>query len=291
MKISKQTKRRRSNPITMNKTFHHFLIPLIVACLMIVAGCAYLTPSPIPTTVKEVRPGILQGYLPQDKVPNSLTLLPAPPAKESAAFAADQEAFRTTRPLINTPRWAQAIKDADLHFPEAPQAFSCALNAPITREAMPNLYMLMHRTLTDAGLATYAAKNNYKRVRPFVVNKETSCTPDEEAKLAKDGSYPSGHTSIGWTWALILAEIAPDRADAILSRGYTFGQSRVICGVHWQNDVHAGRVIAAAVVAKLHSDPVFRAQLDAAKKELADAWAKGLKPAHDCKAEAAALAN
>lgn len=267
------------------------LIPLVAVCLVVVAGCACLTSSPIPTEVREVRPGILQGYLLPDKVPNSLSLLPVPPDKESAAFAADQEAFRLTRPLINTPRWAQAIRDANLNFPEAPEAFSCALDAPITKEAMPNLYMLMHRTWTDAILATFAAKNNYKRIRPFVMNKETCCTPDWEAELAKDGSYPSGHTSIGWTWTLILAEIAPERADAIFSRGYAYGQSRVICGVHWQSDVTAGRVIAAAVVAKLHADPVFRAQLEAAKKELAAVRAKGLKPAVDCKAEAAALKN
>jgi acid phosphatase (class A) len=113
---------------------------------------------------------------------------------------------------------------------------------------------------------------------------------EDEAKLAKNGSYPSGHTSVGWAWALILAEIAPERADAILSRGYSFGRSRVVCGVHWQSDVHAGRVIAAAVVAKLHSDPVFLAQLAAAGKELAAVRAKGFKPANDCEAEAAALA-
>lgn len=284
------TKRESKNKLKTGKIFQHALTLLMTASLMVVAGCAWITPSPIPATVPEVRPGFLQGYLAPDKAPNSLTLLPAPPANNSAAFAADQEAFRAARPLINGPRWALAAKDANLHFPEAPEAFSCALNAPITREAMPNLYTLMQRTLTDAGYATSAAKNNYNRVRPFVVNQASSCTPEEEARLAHNGSYPSGHTSVGWAWALILAEIAPERADAILSRGYAFGQSRVICGVHWQSDVHAGRVIGAAVVARLHADPVFVAQLAAAKKELAEARAKGLKPTRDCKAEAAALA-
>lgn len=287
MKFSVQTKREAKNVIPKSETFFR---TLIVACVIVVTGCTCLTSSAIPTKVQEVRPGRLQGYLPPDKAPNSLTLLPAPPARESAAFAADQEAFRTTRSLVNTARWMQAGKDANLHFPEAPQAFSCALNTPITKEAMPNLYMLLQRTSTDASVATLAAKKKYKRVRPFVVYQQTSCTPDWEDNMKQDGSYPSGHTTIGWTWALILVEIAPDRADAILSRGYAFGQSRVICGVHWQSDVNAGRVIAAAVVAKLHSDPVFRAQLDAAKKELASAQAKGLQPAIDCKAEAAALA-
>jgi len=268
-----------------SKLQRRFPALLILVFLTVMAGCAGVTP------VSKTYPAVLEGYLPKDKLPNSLTLLPAPPADDSAAFAADQEAFRASRHLMNGPRWAQAARDADLRFPEAPETFSCALDAPITQEAMPNLHALMKRSLMDAGHATVAAKNHYKRPRPFVVNKETSCTPEDEASLAKNGSYPSGHTSAGWTWALILAEIAPDRADAILSRGYAFGQSRVICGVHWQSDVHAGRVIAAAVVAKLHADPVFLAQLAAAKKELATARSKGLKPVKDCKAEAAGLAE
>lgn len=286
MKTSAQTKELR-NKIQAGKTF---LVSLMLVCLLTITCCTCLTNPIIPKTVPEVYPGKLQGYLPESQVPNSMALLPPPPTKQSTAFAADQEAFYTTRPLAATLRWTQAISDANLHFPEAPRAFSCALNAPISRDIMPNLYMLMQRSLTDAIVATFAAKNNYKRIRPFIVNKQTSCTPNDEAELSQNGSYPSGHTSIGWTWALILAEIAPERADIILSRGYAFGQSRVICGVHWQSDVTAGRVIASAVVAKLHTDPVFRAQLEAAKKELAEVRAKGIQPAIDCKAEATALA-
>lgn len=271
-------------------TIQVYLVSLLVSGLILIAGCAGSDKSIIPATVPEVLPGILQGYLPPKAVPNSDALLPAPPASDSAAFAADQDAFRKTRAFKNTPRWNLAVKDAILQFPRAAEAFSCALNAPITEESMPNLYTLLRRTLTDSGYATSAAKNHYKRKRPFVVNNETSCTPAEEQRLANNGSYPSGHTSAGWTWALILAEIAPDRADAILQRGYAFGQSRVICGVHWQSDVEAGRVIAAAVVARLHADPVFRAQVKAAKKELAEIRAKGLVSTNNCKAEAAALA-
>ena len=45
------------------------------------------------------------------------------------------------------------------------------------------------------------------------------------------------------------------------------GQSRVICGYHWQSDVDAARIISAAIVARLHADPAFQAQLAKAKKE------------------------
>jgi hypothetical protein len=59
-------------------------------------------------------------------------------------------------------------------------------------------------------------------------------TPDDEEALRKDGSYPSGHSSIGWGWALILTELAPDRAEEILARGRAFGGSRNVCNAHYR---------------------------------------------------------
>ena len=88
----------------------------------------------------------------------------------------------------------------------------------------------------------------------------------------------------------MLTQAAPQNMDALLQRGYAFGQSRVICGAHWQSDVDAGRVIGAAAVARLHSDQTFKAQLALARDEIAQAQARGSKPTVDCTAEAAALA-
>jgi acid phosphatase (class A) len=264
------------------------LLPLALTSGLLL-GCAVTPPVEIPASVPEIRPGILTGYLPRGALPDSLALLPPPPAPGSAAQGADDGAFAAAVPLRGTPRWALAARDANLAFPKAAETFSCTLDAPIGPDTTPNLYMLLRRSLTDAGLATYAAKDHYKRTRPFVVNKTPTCTPAEEAMLAKDGSYPSGHASLGWAWSLILTEMAPERANPLLARGLAFGQSRVICGVHWQSDVTQGRVIGAAAVARLHADPVFRAQFDAARQELVALRAKGLKPQGDCAAEAAAL--
>jgi acid phosphatase (class A) len=263
----------------------------LVAAAGLLAGCQ--TPPPTsPEVVGEFRKGsgYLNGYLPPKQLPDSLALLPPPPAANSAQAAADMDTYRSTRALRNTPRWALAAKDAELKFPAAASTFSCTLGIPISQEGTPNLNMLLRRTLLDAGLATYAAKDKYNRQRPFVATGDETCTPAEQPALAKDGSYPSGHTSIGWAWALVLVQAAPQNMDALLQRGYAFGQSRVICGVHWQSDVDAGRVIGAATVARLQSDETFRAQLALARDEIAQAQAKGLKPAADCAAEAAALA-
>jgi acid phosphatase (class A) len=88
-----------------------------------------------------------------------------------------------------------------------------------------------------------------------------------------------------------LSEIAPKRSDAVLARGLAFGESRLVCNAHWYSDVAAGRIMGAGTVARLHADPGFRADLDAAKAEFADLSERGLKPQRDCAAEAAALAQ
>lgn len=233
--------------------------------------------------------GNLLGYLAPDTLPDSLALLSPPPKTGSAAFALDEEINRGSLSQQGSPRWVLAAKDADLTFPQAANSFSCALNAPITEQETPHLYLLLRKTLIDAGSATGRAKNYYARPRPFMVNKKATCTPKDVDNLMKNGSYPSGHTSAGWAWALILSEIAPERADALLARGRAFGESRMVCNVHWQSDVAEGRVMGAATVARLHADPGFRADLEAARTELGVVRAKGLKPQLDCSAEAAAL--
>jgi acid phosphatase (class A) len=242
-----------------------------------------------PAAGPEFAPGLLLGYLPREALPNSLALLPAPPKAGSPAFALDQEVARKSNALRGTPRWTVATTDADLSFPSAAGTFSCALNAPVTEELTPHLYQLLRRTLTDVGLSTYTAKNHYQRSRPFVMNKRPICTPADRAGLEKDGSYPSGHTTVGWAWALILSEIAPDRTDALLARGAAYGESRNVCNVHWHSDVVQGRVIGAGTVARLHAEPAFRRDLEAARAELAAVRAQSLKPTRDCAAEAAAL--
>jgi acid phosphatase (class A) len=136
--------------------------------------------------------------------------------------------------------------------------------------------------------ATDAAKDHYKRARPFVLNKHPICTPDDEKELMKSSSYPSGHAAVGWAWALILTEISPAQTDAILARGRTFGESRVVCNVHWQSDVTEGAFIGAGTVARLHADAAFLADLEAAKAELTAVRLKGLKPRRDCASEGTA---
>jgi len=235
------------------------------------------------------RLGLLPGYLEDNELPDSLVLLPPPPAPGSAAFALDEDVARRTFAVRGTPRFALALSDYEMAFPHAAGIFSCALNAPVTEQDTPRLYKLLRRTLTDAGLSVRTAKDYYKRPRPFVMNNEPICAPETRGELEANGSYPSGHTTVGWAWALILAEISPGQADAILVRARTFGESRNVCNHHWYSDVEWGRSMGAATVARLHSSPEFADDLKAATAELASVRAKGLAPVRNCGEEAAAL--
>lgn len=229
------------------------------------------------------------GFLAQSALPDSLNLLPPPPSPNTAAWARDEEARASTLPLRKTARWKLARLDADLMFPQPAKNFSCAMGIPIDEKNTPNVYQLMQKLLTDAGLSTYGAKNHYNRTRPFVVHSEATCTPDQEGILRGDGSYPSGHTAAGWAWALSLVEINPSRTDQLLQRAREFGQSRVICNAHWQSDVDNGKEMGAATFARLHADAEFRNKIAAAKAEVENAQRAGLKPEGDCSAEAAAI--
>jgi acid phosphatase (class A) len=118
-------------------------------------------PPTSPEVVGEFRAGsgYLRGYLDRKALPNSLALLPKPPAEGSAAHAADLAVYTATRAQRGSPRWNQAAQDANLKFPSAASTFACSMDLPISQEQQtPHLNMLLRRTLLDAGLSTYAAK-------------------------------------------------------------------------------------------------------------------------------------
>jgi len=230
------------------------------------------------------------GYLAPAALPDSVALVPSRPAEGSLAAARDSELNRLALTLRGSQRWRIAADDADLTFPHAGSVFSCALGIAVTPTGTPHLVTLLRRSSLDARAATAAAKDRYHRARPFAVNRQPTCTPAAEERLRTNGSYPSGHASVGWAWALILAEVSPSQADAIFRRGRTFGDSRVICNVHWESDVTEGRLVGAAVVARLHADARFLADVEASRVEVAGARARSTLLAGDCNAEVTALA-
>ena len=231
-------------------------------------GCAG-APASVPTFWTGFRDHP-HGYLAKEHAPNAAAFLPPPPQTGSLREQDDIAVYRATRALKDTPRWAQARADNEIETPSAPRVFDEALGIRFTPGRMPVLTRLLGRMLGDLETVQTPAKRGFIRPRPFVTEPAETCiTP--EPWLAASGSYPSGHSALGWAWALVLSEMAPDRADEILVRGLAYGESRMICGVHYASDVEAGRIVGAALFASLKADPAFQADFEEARRELAEA--------------------
>ena len=244
--------------------------------LLLVALLAVSVATWAQEKIKDVRTKPDVYFLQIGEVANSLELLPPPPQPGSILFLNDQAQYQWGLMQRRTPRGDQAVTDARVDGAGVPNAFSEAFGVKISKENTPEIFKLVVNMREDAGdLATRAAKEHYMRVRPFAFYEKTTCNPEQQQELSTNGSYPSGHTAIGWATALVLAEINVDRQNEILKRGYEMGQSRVICGYHFQSDVDAARLVASAVVARLHANDAFMKQLEKAKKEFESLVKKG----------------
>ncbi len=205
----------------------------------------------------------------KESMPNAVNFLPPPPDTASAAFQYDKAQYRWGLEQRQNPeRRAVAVSDAVWSVDNMCRIFSPALGFTISPGATPAIYEMLAVGVMTADQVGHLPKDHYMRTRPYVFFGEPTLVPGDEEELSHNGSYPSGHTILGWSAALLLTELCPDSADAILAVGYRYGQSRVIAGFHWQSDVDAGRLAASAAVARLHADPRFQPLMDNARKEL-----------------------
>ncbi|MCR4664658.1 MAG: phosphatase PAP2 family protein [Paludibacteraceae bacterium] len=207
------------------------------------------------------------AYLSVEDMPDAVLYLPAPPDSGSMRFAYDTAQYQWGKRQRNTPRGQQAKDDADYSIYRMATIFSPVIGVTISPNTTPQLWKLLIDATYTAGFGCDIAKAHYFRPRPYMYYNEPTLVPNDEESLRHNGSYPSGHTTLGWTTALILVEICPQYQNEIMQVGYEYGQSRVIAGYHWQSDVTAGRLVASACFSRLHTSKAYVLQLKKAQKE------------------------
>ena len=236
------------------------------AAAVLLAGLAVsaVAQSPKDASMGPPPPKVV-GYFPASPLDGKAILGP-PPTPDSARGKADRAVFEETRSLEGSDRWKTAIQDNDLWKGGALKRFSCATGVEIDAKQTPAAWKILHKIELDVRTIGTPAKDFYDRKRPLIGNDAPICIPREDW-MKTNASYPSGHAMTVWSWALILTELDPAKADAILSLGRDSGDSRVVCGVHFQSDVEAGRVLGSSMVARLHAVPEFHADVAKAKRE------------------------
>ena len=240
---------------------------VLLGAALALAACA--TAAPPPVVKVEPAEGKVAGYLAAGAIDGKRALGP-PPAPDSIRGRADQATYEDQRKLDGTARWKTAQADNDLWNGGALKRYACAINHQIDAESTPVTTNMLHRVEVDVRTIGTPPKDFFARRRPALGNDKPVCVP-REPWMETNASYPSGHSMTGWAWALVLSELAPDKVGELLEAGREMGTSRVICGVHYESDVEAGRTLGAGMVARLHAEPQFVADMVAAKRELAAA--------------------
>jgi len=98
-------------------------------------------------------------------------------------------------------------------------------------------------------------------------------------RLLDSPSFPSGHTTYGFTGAVLLAVLVPERYGEMIVRGAEYGNDRILMGSHYAMDVLAGRTLALYDMAHLLSnDKAYMNQTVAGTTSISD-FQKALKTA------------
>ena len=196
--------------------------------------------------------------------PNAAELLAPPPLPDSAEQAAEMETVRSVY---------HAASDADKQAAYAEKKFSVfnftAAVGPFFAETnLPKTVAFFEKVQLDAETVTDLGKDFFQRPRPF-----TTDTNLANGKLEKSFSYPSGHSTESMVLALVLADLLPEKREAILAHARLMGWHRVQIARHYPADIFAGRTLAQAIARQFKSNAEFEKEFAEAKAEIAAAQA------------------
>ena len=202
-------------------------------------------------------------------------LLPPPPKDGSEAQLIDLAAWRAVIEERTPERYAQARWDNE-H--EDISAFAKVLGPNFDLNKLPATAKLIAEVDNDQHIAASAAKEYFHRRFPVAAAPLLgdyhiySC--DDDVKKPADRplrSYPSGHSTMGYTFAVVLAALAPNKAQEILARAEDYAYSRRVCGDHYRSDTEASHALGSALGMMFLNSPNLKPEIEASKKELREA--------------------
>ncbi len=191
--------------------------------------------------------------------PDGVALLAPPPLAESSEQAADLASARSVFKYRTPAEETRAFQDASLSI----FSFAPAIGPIFQPGKLPKAEAFFERVKTEIKDAVNTPKEYWKRPRPYEKDKKLSLGKPENSF-----SYPSGHSTRGTVQALLLAELFPEKREAILEVGRNIGWDRVLIGKHYPTDIYAGRVLGKAIVRELMANPDFQHDLAEVKAEV-----------------------
>jgi acid phosphatase (class A) len=194
-------------------------------------------------------------YLSPDAI-QIASLLTDPPPADSFEQQCELNEVKQIHAVRTAADIARAKSESDLTV----FAFTNVISPDFTADHDPKTAAFFADVASDAKYFEKEGKKYWNRPRPPI--NDPSLKPDKEE------SYPSGHSTRATAMAEILMEIFPDKKSVLESRAQQIGWDRVILGVHYPSDIHAGRVLGHAIAHALLANPHFQKDLDAVRREL-----------------------
>lgn len=193
-----------------------------------------------------------------DLASDLVAAIPSPPAVGSD----EQKADLAIVLWVQRTRTPADVDRAKLTAKLGPEAFAPAMGAGWDAAKYPKTVALLKDARARARSTLHAAKERFARKRPYDADPRATPAIDREPSSA----YPSGHATYGMVLAHTLAELAPDRRDAVLKAGAGIGHDRVVGGVHWPSDVVAGQQLGSALADRILSDAAFKRALEEVRR-------------------------
>ena len=190
-------------------------------------------------------------------------LLPPPPAMDSAEQR-DEIALLLQLQKQRTPAMV-ALAQADAA--REVFRFADAVGPQFTADKLPATAALFQAVKENGDAILGNAKKHWDRPRPYAVSSEI----DPCVHKPGNASYPSGHATYGTLVAVILADMVPEKAQALAARAEQYRFNREIGGVHYPSDVAAGRIAGTVIAAFLFNSPAFQQQYAVARAEVRSA--------------------
>jgi acid phosphatase (class A) len=225
--------------------------------VLMVAGLLCAVP---PLAARDADP----GFLPPSEMYDPAHFLPPPPAEGSPkALAELAETKKLLAEATPAMRAAAALDDGN----ENGTIFAVVLGPAWDLAKLPATAKLIHEVTASEGPFSGIAKTEFHRKRPWVVDPSIqTCAPHRPSQDMQ--SYPSGHTTVGYGMGVVLANLMPSHAQAILGRSAQFAENRIICGMHFRSDIVAGQQFGTIMAIRLMQNPQFQSDMAAAKTEL-----------------------
>ena len=213
-------------------------VPILVSLIVLTVAVAG------PVGAKDPKSAV---YLPPGSVDGAKLIGPPPPAGSAE--------HRTQMAIV---LWLQRTRtSAQVAFVEKTlnvERFASILGADLFSVDGVALKTTIDAVIDEVRADYDALKAVYDEPRPFTVNKAVRPVGDARPVAA----YPSGHAIRAVVYARLLAEVFPDKKDALMDLAMRVGYGRVIAGVHYPMDVLTGQKLGAAYADVIVQQPAFK---------------------------------